>query len=40
MFGPYPAPFTMPMTNRSGFTPVEGAHLQYVGTAAAPATRW
>jgi hypothetical protein len=28
MFGPYAQPFAMPMLNRSGFTPVEGVHLQ------------
>lgn len=27
-FGPYAAPFATPMVNRSGFTPVEGAHVQ------------
>lgn len=26
--GPYAAPFAMPMVNRSGFTPVEGRHVQ------------
>lgn len=26
--GPYAAPFGMPMTNRTGFTPVQGLHIQ------------
>lgn len=28
LFGPYAAPFAMPMVNRTGFTPTEGAHVQ------------
>jgi hypothetical protein len=28
LVGPYPAPFAMPMLNRTGFTPIEGRHVQ------------
>lgn len=28
LVGPYAAPFAMPMVNRTGFTPVEGRHVQ------------